>query len=219
MYMPSLSSKPISEERLTCTVVVGNTHELKLVGVPAYQPGTHRHAGDIQAYLTVDLLSLRKCGGSVVNMTFDTTESNTGHVTAARVTIQERLSRALLWSACHHHIVEVILSHVFDDMKIIATSKSPEVTVFARFRKHFQLLGSPRSASLITPLSALGKLNSIQTFWHRQMEKDIIRMFCKLLRKTAAEHPVFVSEKMTFCCYMAVVNTMRLHGKTSKRRR
>jgi len=143
--MPSLSNKNIYEERLT--VVVGNAHELKLLGVPAYQPGTHRNAGDILADLTVDLLSSWKCGGSVVNMTFDTTASNTGHVSAACVTIQQRLGRALLWSACRHHIGEVILSHVFDDMKI-ETSKSPEVTLFTRFRKHFQLLGSHRSASL-----------------------------------------------------------------------
>src|SRR6218665_1471538 len=66
-YMPSLSSKNIFEERLS--VVAENTHELKLLGVPAYQPGTHRNVSDIQANLTVDLLSLRKCCGSVVNMT------------------------------------------------------------------------------------------------------------------------------------------------------
>ena len=112
--MPSLSSKSISVKRLT--VVVGNTHELKLLGVPAYQPGTDRKAGDIQADLTVDLLTLPKCGSSVVNITFDTTALNTGHGTAACVTIQQRLGRALLWSACRHHIAEAILSHVFDDM-------------------------------------------------------------------------------------------------------
>lgn len=143
--MPSLSNKNISEERLT--VLVGNAHELKLLGVPAYQPGTDRKSGDIVADLTVDLLSSWKCGGSVVNMTFDTTASNTGHMTAACVTIQQRLGRALLWSACRHHVGEVILSHVFDDLKI-ETSKSPEITVFVRFRKHFELLGSHRSAAL-----------------------------------------------------------------------
>jgi len=82
------------------------------------------------------------------NMMFDSTASNKEHVTAACVTIHHQLGRALLRSACHHHIGEVISSHVFDDMKIIETSKSLEATAFARFRKHFQLLGSHRSASL-----------------------------------------------------------------------
>ena len=79
--MPSLTNKNISEERLS--VLVGNSNELKLLGVPAYQPGTDRKSGDIIAELTVNLLSSWKCGDSVVNMTFDTTASNTGHLTAA----------------------------------------------------------------------------------------------------------------------------------------
>jgi hypothetical protein len=36
--MPSLINQKISEERLI--VVVGNALELKLLGVPSYQPGT-----------------------------------------------------------------------------------------------------------------------------------------------------------------------------------
>ena len=50
-----------------------------------------------------------------------------------------------------------------------------------------------------------GKLNSVQTFWHCQREKDIIRMFCWLLNKVAADNPTFTSEKMTFCRYMTVM--------------
>ena len=53
--MPSLINQKISEERLT--VVVGNALELKLLGVPAYQPGTDRKSGDIIADLTVGFLS------------------------------------------------------------------------------------------------------------------------------------------------------------------
>ena len=81
-------------------------------------------------------------------MTFDTTASNTGHVTAACVSIQKRLGRALLWSACRHHIGEVMLSHVFEDLHIEA-SKSPDVTLFSRFRKNFEVL-----LPMITPTTA-----------------------------------------------------------------
>jgi len=55
--------------------------------------------------------------------------------------IQKKLGQALLWSACRHHVGEVILSHVFADLRIEA-SKSPDVTLFTRFRKHFNLLQS-----------------------------------------------------------------------------
>ena len=135
--MPSLSNPAVSEERLT--VVVGDTRELKLLGVPSYKSGTDRRCGDIIAELTINLLTSWNCADSVVNMTFDTTASNTGSVTAACVTIQQKLGRALLWSACRHHVGEIILTHVFQDLHI-ETSKSPEITLFARFRKNFDLL-------------------------------------------------------------------------------
>jgi len=140
--MASLSNPNITEERLT--VVVGTSLNLKLLGVPAYQPGTNRKSGDIIANLTLNLLHSWNCADSVVNMTFDTTASNTGHVSAACVTIQQRLGRALLWSACRHHVGEVVLSHVFDDLEIEA-SKSPDVTLFTRLRRNFNHLVVVRS--------------------------------------------------------------------------
>ena len=57
-----------------------------------------------------------------------------------------RLGRALLWSGCRHHVGEVILTHVFEDLQI-ETSKSPEVVLFARLRKNFNLLKTHRSAT------------------------------------------------------------------------
>ena len=51
--MPALSNQIILEEHLT--VVVGNALELKLLGVPAYKPGTDRKSGDIIADITIDL--------------------------------------------------------------------------------------------------------------------------------------------------------------------
>ena len=65
-----------------------------------------------------------KCADGIVMMVFDTTASNTGHITAACIAIQESLGRALLWGACKHHIGERILVQVWDDLKIEA-DKSP----------------------------------------------------------------------------------------------
>ncbi|XP_054721209.1 gastrin/cholecystokinin type B receptor-like [Uloborus diversus] len=72
-------------------------------------------------------------------MSFDTTASNTGHITAACVAFQERLGKALFGLACRHHIGEIILSHVFDDLKI-EVSKSLDISVLKRFRKHYTIL-------------------------------------------------------------------------------
>ena len=77
--MPSLHNKNITEERLT--VVIGNVHELQVLGVPSYQLGTYRKLGDIIADLITDLLRSWQCVDPVINLTFDTTASNTGHIT------------------------------------------------------------------------------------------------------------------------------------------
>ena len=73
------------------------------------------------------------------SLCFDTTASNTGHLTAACVAIQEKLGRALLWCACRHHIGEIVLDHAFEDLKIEA-SKSPEVSLFQRLKKNWDRL-------------------------------------------------------------------------------
>ena len=72
-------------------------------------------------------------------MVFDTTASNTGHLAAARVCVQQQLEHALLWSGCRHYIGEVILNQVFQDL-VTEALKSTEVSVFSRFRKHFNWL-------------------------------------------------------------------------------
>ena len=126
-----------SEERLA--VSVGNSHDSKLLGVPSYTPGSGQSCGSIISELTCNLLEEWKCIDQVVNMAFDTTASNTGHISAACISIQEKVGRALLWSACRHHVGEVVLDHVFTDLKIEA-SKSPEVSLFSRFKKNFSLL-------------------------------------------------------------------------------
>ena len=77
--MPSLNNKNITEEHLT--VVIGNVHELQVLGGPSYQLGTYRKLGDIIADLITDLLRSWQCVDPVINLTFDTTASNTGHIT------------------------------------------------------------------------------------------------------------------------------------------
>jgi hypothetical protein len=132
--MGSLTNKNVNEERLT--VAVGNINEIKLLGVPAYKPGTDKGSGDIITEKSMELLRLWHCEDSIVSMVFDTTASNTGHVSAACIRLQEALERPLLWAACRHHVGEVILTQVFTDLNIEA-SRSPEVSLFSRFRKHF----------------------------------------------------------------------------------
>lgn len=163
--LSSLKNPNVMEERLA--IAVGDSSETKLLGTPAYLPGSDRNAGDIISEKTMSLLNSWGCADNIVNMVFDTTASNTGHVTAACVSIQQALGRALLWSACRHHVGEIVISNVFTSLKIEG-SKSPDVALFSRFRANYEMLQHSCEDSLLskfdpTPCSDLAK-NFITTW-------------------------------------------------------
>ena len=118
--------------------MVGNAEHVKLLGVAKYPLGSDQTTGNIIAGHVMTLLNKWGCKESIASMCFDTTSSNTGHVTAACVTIQQQLGRALLWCACRHHVGEVVISHVFEKHEI-KVLKSPEVTAFQRIQKNWDL--------------------------------------------------------------------------------
>ena len=55
----------------------------------------------------------------------------------------------LLWSACRHHVGELIIGQIFTDLKI-EVSRSPEVTVFLRLKKNWEML--PQTDALLSGL-------------------------------------------------------------------
>lgn len=135
--METLGNQSRIEERLV--VAVGTQDETKLLGAPTFRANARLQTGEVVAQQVLNLLDKWNCKDKIVNMTFDTTASNTGHLSAACIKIQEKLSCYLLWSACRHHIGEVILSQIFKDLKLEA-SKSLDVTLFIRYGKNFELL-------------------------------------------------------------------------------
>ena len=158
---PKLTNQNIKEERLV--IALGDNDEIKILGTPCYKPGGEHKAGEIITQLTNDALTTWNCSNSVVNMVFDTTASNTGHVSAACVAIQKLLDRPLLWSGCRHHIGEIVVSHVFNDLKIEA-SKSPDTMLFVRLRKNWDKLQTSEIAEInLKPLDLAGFSQDNQT--------------------------------------------------------
>ena len=113
--IPALSNQIKLEECFTA--IVSNSQELKLLDIPAYKPGMDCKSGDIIADIYFDLLSSCNCMDSIVNMAFNKTSSNTVYVTAGPITIHKKLGKALLWSAYCDHVVEIILSHILDNLQ------------------------------------------------------------------------------------------------------
>ena len=85
--LESLSNQYVRQERLG--IAVGDCCDVKLLGVPAYETGTDEYAGHLILSKSCELLKEWGCSENVKCMVFDTTAANTGHVTAACVTVQE----------------------------------------------------------------------------------------------------------------------------------
>jgi len=71
-------------------------------------------------------------------MVFDTTALNTGQVTAACVLSATGFGTT--GQHIQHYIGEVIIAQIFTGLLKIEASKSTEVSMFSRFRKHFESL-------------------------------------------------------------------------------
>ena len=64
-------------------------------------------------------------------MSFDTTSVNTGRHTGVCKRLENKLRRELLWLACRHHILELILAKVVS--LCFGLSNSPKIPLFQRF--------------------------------------------------------------------------------------
>uniref|UniRef100_A0A8D9F7E9 Uncharacterized protein n=1 Tax=Cacopsylla melanoneura TaxID=428564 RepID=A0A8D9F7E9_9HEMI len=62
---------------------------------------------------------------------FDTTASNTGRIKGACTLLENMLERDLLYLACRHHILEVVLRSVFDCK--MGSTTGPHPDIFKRF--------------------------------------------------------------------------------------
>ena len=88
------------------------------------------------------LLDQWNCKQNVAGLAFDTTASNTGHKTAACVSLQKKLGRPLLWFACRHHVGEIVLADVWKVLGI-EKSSSTKIVLFAKLKENWDGLGGP----------------------------------------------------------------------------
>ena len=105
---------------------------MKLLGVPAFPYLSNERAGTLIAEATVDLIQDWECEEYKSGMVFDTTWVNTGQKTAGCVSVQEKLGKPLLWFACRPDVIEVVLKHTWDALKI-EVAKKPEISIFEWF--------------------------------------------------------------------------------------
>lgn len=115
----------------------------KLLGIPVISSIT----GAAQHDAIVNLLRSWKVIDNVVGLVFDTTASNTGRIKGCATVIEKTLDRAVLWFACRHHVYELHVKHVSDE--IIGKRNSPSESLFVRFQKEWPDFNQDQAVSSI----------------------------------------------------------------------
>lgn len=113
-------------ERIAIAISYGEKEQL--LGVPV----TANSSGEEQAIAVYECLHEWGLLNTVKAMCFDTTASNTGRLKGACVILEQMLERELLYLACRHHILEILLRGAFDTKMESTTGPHPDI--FKRFR-------------------------------------------------------------------------------------
>lgn len=153
---------------LLTSLVDGNC---KLLGAPKLPAGTGRSA----ALEVLQHLHSWNCKNEVVGMCFDTTAVNTGRWAGACTLLEEFLGKKLLWLACRHHVLEVLLSDVFGHC--FGESTGPEITLFKKFRSNWSNLKNRQVKKRNSPNSPL-----------IQASEELKELISKLLMEKQIRH-------------------------------
>jgi hypothetical protein len=105
---------------------------------------------------------------------FDTTASNTGRHAGACTLIEQGLDKNLLYLACRHHIMELVVGAAFEKTTI-GTSSGPEIKIFKRFKDHWQFVDQGKFQVASTDPSVESMVTS--------QRQDIIEFVMEHLKK------------------------------------
>jgi hypothetical protein len=106
----------------------------QLLAIPKMSSGT----GDSAASAVYEASVAWGICDQIKAMGFDTTSANTGRVNGACVLLEQKLQKDLLWLACRHHVLEIMLEAVV--VHSLGPSKGPEIAVFKRFQTNWTFI-------------------------------------------------------------------------------
>ena len=130
---PCLTRVHADRENRVAVVVSWKNTEM-LLGAPNIPFGT----GKDHASVGIELLYKLNIAEQVRVFVFDTTASNTGINTGACTLIGKALGRELVWVACRHHIMKVVLLSAFQ--AVLEDTTGPCGEVFKRFQSQCDVI-------------------------------------------------------------------------------
>jgi hypothetical protein len=127
--LPDIAGSKENVDRIA-VIVTGNGQE-KLLAIPKMDRGT----GEAQANACIEVIDKWNLRSQIKGLVFDTTASNTGLHNGACVRTEEALGTEMVWIACRHHVMEVVLSNVFTSL--FGATEGPSTALFKRFQKQW----------------------------------------------------------------------------------
>ena len=115
-------------------IIVSGSGVKQLLTVAKLTNGT----GQSQANAVVTALEEWGLTENVIGMSFDTTASNTGRKNGACILIEAKLEKDLLYFACRHHFLEVVIGAVFS--VLMGASQGPDILLFKRFQAQWETI-------------------------------------------------------------------------------
>lgn len=124
-------------------ILASHGDDVKLLGTSTLEAGT----GLNQASAIKQMLNDWGIDRSCLAMCFDTTSANTGRMAGACILLEALIGHPLLWTACRHHMYEVVLSGVAKE--VFGTSTGPKVEFFDMLKKTWPRLDLERDTMSI----------------------------------------------------------------------
>jgi len=115
-------------------IIVSGQGVDQLLAVPKLPAGT-REASAEAVYESA--VSWNICP-QIKGMCFDTTSVNSGSRSGACILLEQKMGKDLLWFACRHHILEIVLEAVV--LHALGPSKGPDILIFKQFQSQWQFV-------------------------------------------------------------------------------
>ena len=113
-------------------IIVSGQGVDQLLNVPKLSAGT----GEASAAAVYESVVAWNICQQVKGMCFDTTSVNSGIRAGACILLEQKMEKDLLWFACRHHILEIVLEAVV--VHALGPSKGPDILIFKRFQSQWQ---------------------------------------------------------------------------------
>ena len=168
---------------------------VKLLGTSTLDSGT----GMNQANAIKGILEDWDIEQSCLAMCFDTTASNTGKFIGACIVLEALLGNPLLWTACRHHMYEIVLGRVARE--IFGTSTGPKIELFDLLKKNWKNMDFEKETTHIVigenvcyedvcmaKIHLDGLLNSKETYLPRDDYEELLKLCLVYIEKGSVDN-------------------------------